>query len=310
MEVENVARVGFTSGRTADKQRESAVGDGVLREVVVYNENVLPAVHEIFADGAARVGGDVLERGGFGSGRRDDDSVVHGAVFVERVDDVCDGGLFLTDRDVDADAVFAALVQDRVGRDDGFACLAVADNELALAAADRNHGVDGLDAGLERHGNGFALDNAVRAALDRAVLGGVNRTFRVDWLAESVHDAADERLADRNRDDAAGALDDAALADTGVASEKNRADEIFLEVERHSERAVRELEEFVRLALFEAVDLRDAVADGNNVADFVLLDLAGVVSDLFLYYFADVVNSGLHRITNFNLSVSSAVAGK
>ncbi len=80
---------------------------------------------------------------------------------------------------------------------------------------------------------------------------------------------------------------------------------IFLEVERHAERAVREFKQFIRLALVEAVHLRDAVADGNDVADFVLFDLAGIIPDLFLYYFADVVNSGLHRITNFNLSVST-----
>jgi hypothetical protein len=42
------------------------------------------------------------------------------------------------------------LVDDRVDRDGGLAGLAVADDELALAAADRDHGVDGLDAGLHR----------------------------------------------------------------------------------------------------------------------------------------------------------------
>src|SRR5919112_3561729 len=42
------------------------------------------------------------------------------------------------------------LVDDRVGHDRRLAGLAVTDDELTLAAADRRHGVDGLDAGLQR----------------------------------------------------------------------------------------------------------------------------------------------------------------
>jgi len=38
--------------------------------------------------------------------------------------------------------------------------LAVADDELALAAADRDHGVDGLDAGLEAGSSPLARDHA------------------------------------------------------------------------------------------------------------------------------------------------------
>ena len=56
----------------------------------------------------------------------------------------------------------ALLVDDRVDRDGGLAGLAVADDQLALAAADRDHRVDGLDAGLERLVDGLALDDARR----------------------------------------------------------------------------------------------------------------------------------------------------
>ena len=56
----------------------------------------------------------------------------------------------LGDRHVDADDARPLLVDDRVDGDGGLAGLAVADDQLALAAADRGHGVDGLDAGLQR----------------------------------------------------------------------------------------------------------------------------------------------------------------
>ena len=62
-------------------------------------------------------------------------------------DDLGDGGLLLADGDVDADArLCRLLVDDGVDGDGGLAGLAVADDQLALAAADGDHGVDGLDA--------------------------------------------------------------------------------------------------------------------------------------------------------------------
>jgi hypothetical protein len=59
---------------------------------------------------------------------------------------------FLADGDVDTDHVLTFLVDDRVDRDRGFAGLAVADDQFALAFADWNHGIDGFDACLQAAG--------------------------------------------------------------------------------------------------------------------------------------------------------------
>ena len=64
--------------------------------------------------------------------------------------DLRDGRLLLADRDVDADDALALLIDDGVDGDGGLAGLAVADDQLALAAADRDHRVDRLEAGLQR----------------------------------------------------------------------------------------------------------------------------------------------------------------
>ena len=61
-----------------------------------------------------------------------------------------DGRPLLADGDVDADQVLALLVDDGVDGDGRLAGLPVADDQLALTAADRDHRVDGLDAGLDR----------------------------------------------------------------------------------------------------------------------------------------------------------------
>ena len=59
------------------------------------------------------------------------------------------------------------LVDDRVDGDRRLAGLAVTDDQLALAAADRDHRVDGLDAGHDRLVDVLALGHARRDALDR-----------------------------------------------------------------------------------------------------------------------------------------------
>ena len=93
--------------------------------------------------------------------------ILHGAVVFERLHHLRDRRTLLADRDVDANHVAALLIDDRVERDRGLAGLAVADDQLALAAADRNHRVDGFDAGLHRLFHRLAIDHAGRHALDR-----------------------------------------------------------------------------------------------------------------------------------------------
>ena len=67
----------------------------------------------------------------------------------ELLDNGRDGRILLADRDVNADDASALLIDDRVDRDRGLAGPTIANDQLALAAADRDHGVDRLDTSLE-----------------------------------------------------------------------------------------------------------------------------------------------------------------
>src|SRR5262249_10133533 len=150
--------------------------------------------------------------------------VFHRAVALEDFHDLCDGRLLLADRDIDADDAFALLIDDRVDRHNGLASLAIADDQLALAAADRNHGVDGLESRLQRLFHRLAVDDARSDALDRIELGGVDEAFAVERNAERADDAADERGADGNRHDLAGSADFVAFLDALVFAEEHAAD--------------------------------------------------------------------------------------
>ena len=83
------------------------------------------------------------------------------------------------------------LVDDRVDRDGRLAGLAVADDQLTLAAADRDHGVDRLDAGLQRLVHALALHDAGRLQLERAAALGGDLAETVDRVAERVDDATE-----------------------------------------------------------------------------------------------------------------------
>ena len=288
MQIENVAGISLSARGTANQKRQRAVSHGVLRKVVVNDQNVLTLIHEIFADGASGVGRDILQGRALGCRCRNDNGVIHRAVFIERVHNLGNGGLLLSDCNVNADNAFAALVDDRIGSDGGLSRLSVADDQLALAAADGNHGVDGLDTRLQRNGNGFSFNNACRLLFDGAEFSGVDRALAVSRLAERIHNAADHRAANGNRNNAAGTLHEASLGNANVRSEKNGANAVFLQVQRHAVRAVCKFKKLVCLAFFKAVHLRDTVTHGDNVADLVEPCLNAVVFDLFFYDLTDI----------------------
>ena len=200
MGVEDVARISLAARRAAEQERQLSVGHGLLREVVVDAEGGHPlAVHEVLGHRRAGVGGEVLERGGVAGAGGDDDRVVHRAILAEDLDQVGRGRFLLGDRHVHADDAGPLLVEDRVDGDGGLAGLAVADDELALASADRGHGVDGLDPGLKRLVDRLSAGDPHRGGLDQSGLAGDDRPSVVDRLAERVDDPADHPLADRAR---------------------------------------------------------------------------------------------------------------
>src|SRR5260221_7947529 len=108
-------------------------------------------------------------------------------------------------------------------RDGGLAGLAVADDQLALAASDRHQRIEGLQAGLHRLAHRLAWNDAGRLDLDQATFGRGDRALAVDRIAETVDHAAEQGLADRHVDDGAGALDRVAFADGAILAEDHDA---------------------------------------------------------------------------------------
>ena len=104
----------------------------------------------------------------------------------------------------------------------------------------------------------------------------------VDGLSERGHDPAPERIAHRNLDDAAGAVDPVAFLDQVRLAEERRADIVLLKVQRHAEHVVGKLQELSGRGVVQTVDAGDAVSRGQDGPDLLDLYALFVVLDLFL----------------------------
>src|SRR5271170_1067014 len=291
MEIEHVARIGFAARRTAEQQRHLTISHGLLRKIIIDNERVHAVVAEPLAHGAARERRKILQRRRIARGRGDDGCVFHRAGVFERLDDLRDRRALLPDGDVDAiellllvgTGVDGALIDDGVNGDGGLAGLTVADDELALATADRDQAVDRLDARLHGLVHGFARNDARRLHVDATALGNVLQlALAVDRIAETIDYAAEKTFANRHVDDGARALHRVAFFDRRVGAEDHDADIVALEIERHAFDAARELDHLAGLDIVEAIDAGDAVADRKNLADFADFRLSAEILDFAL----------------------------
>ena len=187
------------------------------------------------------------------------------------------------------------LVDDRVDDHRGLAGLAVADDQLALAAADRDQRVDRLQAGLHRLVHRLARDDAGRLHLDAAALGGGDRALAVDRVAERVDHAAEQRVAHRHVHDGAGARDGVAFADLPVVAEDHHADVVGLQVQRHAAQAgAGELDHLAGHAVLQAEHAGDAVADAQHLAGLGDVGLGVERGDLLLQDLRDLGGADLH----------------
>ena len=275
VQVEDVTGVGLAARRAAQQQRHRAVGLGLLGEVVEDDQDVLGVVHPVLADGRAGVGGEVLEARAVGRRRGHDGGVLEGTGLLEGAAHRGDRRALLADGDVDAADLLLRvaglpvllLVDDRVDRDRGLAGRAVADDQLTLAAADRRHRVDGLDAGGQRLVHRLAVHHAGRLQLQGATLGRLDLAEAVDGRAERVDHPAHEAVAHGDRQDLARAADRLALLDLVEVTEDDDADLAGVEVQRDAERAVLELQKLVGHGRGQSADAGDAVGALRDRAD-------------------------------------------
>ena len=125
----------------------------------------------------------------------------------------------------------------------------------------------------------------------------LDRALAVERHAERRDDAAEQRVADGDLEQAAGALDGVALDDLLPVAEQHGADVVGLEVQREPDDVVGQLEHLERHRVLEAVHAGDAVADREHRADLGQRDAVGVEAlDPGLEDAGDLVGIDLHVV--------------
>jgi len=167
MEVEDVTRVGFSTGRSSQQEGHLSVSDGLLGKIVVDDEAMSATVSEELTDGTSGVRSQVLEGSSFGSGSGNDDSVLHGTVVSENLDQVSDGRSLLSDSNVDAEKLLLGvtsfevllLVQDSIDSDGSLTSLSITNDEFSLTSSNGDQTIDSLKTSLHRFVDGLSGDN-------------------------------------------------------------------------------------------------------------------------------------------------------
>ena len=294
VEVEDIAGVGLASGRTAEQQGDLAVSHSLFGEVIVDDEGMTAGVAEVLADGGTGERSVELHGRGVRGGGGHHDGVGHSPALREGLHQRGHGGTFLSHSHINAVdgiafVVERLLVDNGVDGDGGLAGLAVADDKLTLAAADGDHGVDGLDAGLQRSFHGLAEDDAGGLALDGQLDEfAFDVALAVNGLAEGVYDAAQQAFADFDGGDAAGALADVAFVQRLGVAQKHDTHIVLFQVEGDAGDFVAvsgpERHQFAGLDVMESVNAGNAVADQQHGAHLFHFGLLVEIFKLLTQY--------------------------
>ena len=271
MQVEDVTRIRLASRRAAQQQRQLAVSNGLLGQVVEDNQGVLSLVHPVLADRRPGVWRVHLQGGGVGGRGVDDDRVLQRPRLLQVGCDLGDRRVLLPDRNVDALHPGVGLVDDGVDQDGGLSGLPVADDQLALATPDRGQGVDRLDAGLQRFLDRLALHNRGCLGFEQPTLGGVYRPLPVDRVPQRVHDSAKERITDRHGKHPPRGAHLVTLLELGGLPHEHGTDLSRIEVERGADQATGELEELGSHSARQPGNGRHTVPNRGDVADGLCL---------------------------------------
>ena len=176
-------------------------------------------IAEILADCSTGKRGVILQRSRVARRSCHNDGVIHRTVLAQCIYDRCYRRTFLADSYVDtvygvACLVVGTLVDDGIDGNRGLTRLTVADNQLTLPAADRNHGIDSLQTGLQRLVYRLTVNNARCFTLQRhfAKLAAY-QPLAVQRFAQRVDNTSQHTLAYHNGSNTLGTFHHEAFLD-------------------------------------------------------------------------------------------------
>src|ERR1700730_8843582 len=245
MHVKHITGIGLTSRRLTRQQRYLAMGSGVLRQGVNHDQRMLAAIAEILGHGETGKGCNPLQSRRACRSGNDDDAALGCSAFLDRIDGAAYTRALLANRDVDTDDVARFLIDNRVDRDRRLADGTIADDEFALAAAEREQGIDDDETGLNWLDHEIPIDNRRCRALNGLQRVGRYWSFTIEWPAEWIDDATEHCRPHGNAHDISRAAHHVASLDCIDVVQQNTADPVALEYLSKSELSFIEAQQLV-----------------------------------------------------------------
>ena len=163
------------------------------------------------------------------------------------------------------------LIDDRVDRNCRLSCLAIANDQLALATSERDHRVDHGQPGQHRFGHQIPLDNPGRRPFDRIAPLECNGRATIERSSDWRYDAPKQSITDGHASDLAGAANLAACGNSLARRQEHDPGAFVVDGHGQAERTVREAQEFVKPRVRQTADMGNTVANFGNASH--MLDL-------------------------------------
>jgi hypothetical protein len=241
----------------------------VLAEIVVDDQRVATSVHPSLGQCTAGERREVLHAGQRARLGDDHRGVVHRLGFGQQADRFGDFAPALTDQHQDTAYTLVTLMDHCVERERALAGALVADQQLALAAPDRQQRVDDRVARVQRPRDGIAFNDRRRARLERALLGDGGRRKPVERPAERVDHAPEQRIAATERQALAAAPKTQAGNEFIGAIEEDATRQLLVELEHPGAAAVMRMQHFTNRHRRQPLHPGDAVGHTDDGADFL-----------------------------------------
>jgi len=272
VKIKDISGISFSSRGSSQQQGHLSICNGLFGEIIIDDQAMSSSVSEIFSDSTGGIGGQELKRGGFRGGGGDDNSVFHGLVVSESLDDIGDGGSLLSNGDINAVELFVSvssveiflLIQDGINGDGGLSGLSVSNNEFSLSSTDGDQTIDGFESGLHGLVDGFSGDNTGGFDFHSVSLGGLDGSQSVDGVTQGIEDSSEHFFSDGNIHDGSGSTNDISFLNESIVSEDHDSDVVGFEIQGHSTDSRGEFNHLSSLDLAETENSGNTISNGDN----------------------------------------------
>ena len=232
-------------------------------------------VTEVLADGSSGKRSEILHGSRVGSRSSHHDGIVHRPLLTQCIHDAGHGRTFLTDGHVDtvhriSCLVVGTLVDDGIDGDGRLTCLTVADNQLTLSAADRNHGIDSLQSRLQRFRYRLTEDNPRCLTLQRHLAQlSANFAAPVQGHTQRVDYTSQHRFSHVDGSNVLGTLHNHPLLNLVGRTQEHRSHIVLLQIHHRSHDTVFKLQQLVGFRITQTVNTGHTVAHLKHGTHFV-----------------------------------------